>query len=91
MSTVKVLRTLNDYVSEHSGFANLNLDNFRTIFLLHFSICFLAFIAFSIHYLVKRRTLFVQWLHFEVRNFVFRIWQFVRQLNYYRRHTCFKS
>lgn len=76
MPMVKVFRTLNDYVSQHSGFANLTLDNFRTIFLLHFSICFLVFIAFSMHHLVKfvkSRVLFFQWLWFEIRNLRFRL------------------
>lgn len=41
------------YLNEHSGFSNLLLANFRSIFLFYFGFCLLVFVAFGVPRLVQ--------------------------------------
>ena len=57
-----------DYIEENSVFSDLVLDNFWRIFLYHWLICSLVFVAFCVHHLIKfaqsggRFNRFVSWL-----------------------------
>ena len=55
---ILMFETLEAYIDEYSGFSDLVLDNFRSIFLYYFLFCSLVFAAFSMYHLAnlaKRR------------------------------------
>lgn len=49
---LKVFKGISEFVGSKSGFSNLVLGNFRTIFVGYFAICSLIFLAFCLHHLV---------------------------------------
>ena len=50
---ISIFETLEDYVEEHVGFADLVLSNFRFIFIYYALICSLVFLTFCVHHLVN--------------------------------------
>lgn len=52
-SKLSVFETLAVYIQEFTGFSNLVLDNFASIFHYYFLFCSLVFVAFCMHHLVK--------------------------------------
>ena len=52
-SKVSLFETLDEYVQEYSGFSDLALDNFRSIFLYYLLFCSLVFAIFCAFRLVS--------------------------------------
>ena len=52
-SNVSYFESLEEYIEEYSGFSDLDLENFRYIFLYYFLFGSLIFIVFLMHRLVK--------------------------------------
>ena len=44
--TIKFYKNLNDYISDYTGFNNLELDNFSSLFIVYFGILIFIFICF---------------------------------------------
>ena len=52
-STIRLYHSITDYVDDKTGFSDLDLINFRGIFLAYFLACFLVFTCYLIDLLVS--------------------------------------
>lgn len=66
ISKVTIFESVPEYIEQYSGFSDLILENFHSIFVYFFLVCSLIFVAFCMHHLVKcvekRRVLIRLWL-----------------------------
>ena len=64
LSEISVFESLDEYIEEYSGFSDLELENFRFLFLYYALACLLTFTTFITHHLVK----FIRKMHFFVQS-----------------------